>query len=176
MTDTHETLTSLIAGIEIDVVIGGALQRIHFAAGTNPANVANVLRELDSGCQFRDSFPTRGGGAGRPTLAAKALVITAESRGDMTFVRITATNTDGEDLTIAVPKKKTATFLADLEALGKLKEQTITKLRGAIEGKKAATTILHDAEQIGINYWVADDKTAYLDSMTAEPPAGVTPA
>lgn len=176
MTDTnYETPRSLIAGIEIEAIVGGALMRIHLVPGTNPANVANVLRGLDPQAQFRDSFPTRGGGGGRPTLAARALVITAESRGDSVFIKITATNADGEDLTISVPKRKTATFLPDLEALEKLSEKTMGKLRGAIESKKAATAILPAAEQIGINYWVADDKAAYLDSMTADPPAGVTP-
>lgn len=173
---SENPLTQAIAGIEIDVITGGALLRVHFIAGTNPANVVNVLRELDPACQFRDSFPVRGGGAGRPTLAAKALVITAESRSDAVFIKITATNADGEDLTINVPKRKTTTFLPDLAALKKLSEKTFTKLKGAIEGKKAATAVLHEAEQIGITYWVADDKTAYLDAMTAEPPAGVTPA
>lgn len=160
-----------IEGIEIEAIIGGALMRVTFAEGTNPATVPQLLRELDPACQFRDAFPMRGGGAARATLQARALVITVEGRGDMVFVKITATNADGEDLTIAVSKKKAPEWLPAVEALGKLTTKTIGKLKTALETKKAATAILSEAEQFGVGYWKADDGTAYLDSMSAEPPA-----
>lgn len=174
MSDT--TTIPAIAEIEIEAIISGALMRIHFIAGTNPATVPQLLRELDAGAQFRDAFPMRGGGQARATLQARALVITVEGRGDMVFVKITATNQDGEDLTIAVSKKKAPEWLPSVEAIGKLSARTLGKLKTAMESKKAATAILTDAEQFGVAYWKADDGTAYLDSMTAEPPAGVTPA
>lgn len=173
---SNTTTLQAIAGIEIEAIIGGALMRVTFAAGTNPATVPQLLRELDPGAQFRDTFPMRGGGATRATIQARALVITVEGRGDMTFVKITATNADGEDLTIAVSKKKAPEWLPAVEALGKLTAKTIGKLKTALETKKAATAILSEAEQFGVGYWVADDKTAYLDSMTAEPPAVEVPA
>lgn len=174
MSDT--TTIPIIAGIEIEAIIGGALMRVSFIAGTNPAAAAQLLRELDPSAQFRDTFPMRGSGAARATLQARALVITAEARGDMTFVKITATNQDGEDLTIAVSKKKVTEWLPAVEALGKLSAKTLSKLKAALEAKKAATAILSDPEQFGVAYWVADDKTAYLDSMTAEPPPAGAPA
>lgn len=173
MTDT--TTIAAIAGIEIEAIIGGALMRISLIAGTNPASVPPMLRELDPSVQFRDAFPMRGGGAARATLQARALVITAEARGEMTFVKITATNSDGEDLTIAVSKKKAPEWLPAVEALGRLSAKTLSKLKAALEAKKAATAILADAEQFGVAYWKADDGTAYLDSMTTDPPAGVSP-
>lgn len=174
MSDT--TTIPMIAGIEIEAIIGGALMRISFIAGTNPAIVPQLLRELDSGAQFRDAFPMRGGGAVRATLKALALFIMIEARGDRTFVKITGTNTDGEDLTINVPSKKAAEWLPAVEALGKLGTKTLAKLRAATESKRAETAVLLDTEKFGVNYWRTDDGTAYLDSMTAEPPPGVTPA
>lgn len=174
MNDT--TTVPAIAGIEIEAIIGGALMRVSFAAGTNPATAPQLLRELDPGAQFREAFYSRGSNASRATLQARALVITAESRGDMTFIKITATNSDGEDLTIAVSKKKAPEWLPAVEALGKLATKTIGKLKAALETKKAATAILSEAEQFGVGYWKADDGTAYLDSMTAEPPTVGAPA
>lgn len=168
MTDTtHEPLISLIAGIEIEAIVGGALMRIHLVAGTNPANAANVLRGLDPTCVFRDSFPVRGGGAGRPTLAARALVITIDSRGDSVFIKITAHADDGDDISCNVPKKKTADFVPSLEALGKLSEKSLTKLKTGIDTKKSITVILSETETFTVRYWKSDDQSFYLDSVEA---------
>jgi hypothetical protein len=178
MSDTTRVsgIASAIAGIEIEVIVGGALMRVTFTEGTNPATVPQLLRELDPGAQFREAFYSRGAGAARTTLQARALVITVEGRGDMVFVKITATNADGEDLTISVPKKKSTDWLPAVEALGKLSERALGKLKVALETRKAATAILGEAEQFGVAYWKADDGAAYMDSMTAEPPAIGAPA
>jgi hypothetical protein len=159
-----------ISNIEIEAIVSGALMRVAFIAGTNPAIVPGLLRELDPSVQFRDSFPSRGSAA-RATLQARALVVTVEGRGDSIFIRITGTNKDGEDLTIAVPKKKAADWLLAAEALHKLSDRTVKKLQAAVEGKKSATAILMEPEQFGVAYWKSDDGTAYMENMTAEPPA-----
>lgn len=170
MADTIPATVPAIAGIEIEAVIGGALMRVTFVAGTNPAQVPALLRELDPSAQFRDAFPTRGNGGSRATQSAKVLVITVEGRGDSIFIKLTATTKEGDDLSISVPKKKSGDFLPDLEKLGKLSEKSLGKLKMAVESKKAATVILPDAEQIGVAYWKADDGSAYADSLTAEVP------
>ena len=164
-----------IASIEIDVVIAGTLQRITFTAGTDPVGVPELLRRLDPNVQFRDSFPTRGG-APRATLQARVLVINIEGRADSTFIKLVCKNSDGEDLSVSIPKRKTSEFLPSLEGLGKLSERNTGKLRVAMETKKGATVILTEAEQIGIAYWKTEGGDCYMESMTAEPPATGAPA
>lgn len=109
MVDTIPAVPA-IAGIEIEAVIGGALMRVTFVAGTNPAQVPALIREIDPAVQFRDSFPTRGGGGARATQGAKVLVITVEGRGDSIFIKLTATTKDGDDTSISVSKKRSGDF------------------------------------------------------------------
>ena len=159
--------TKTIAGIEIEGIIGGVLQRVKFEPGTNPLDAVALLKEIDANAQFRDAFPSRGMGGNRPTLEARALVISAEVKDAGAFIRLTAQNAEGEDLTIAVSKKKSGEWLPALEALGKLTDKSLAKLKAAFDGKKAATVVLAEPEQFTACYWKSDDGSAYLDSMKA---------
>lgn len=177
MSKTNESKTPVadilgqIAGIEVEAVIKGALQRITFKDGTNPAAVKDMLLALDEGALVRDAFPVRGGGGNRDTKLARALVLNPEVRESGTFIKITAVSEDGEDLTIAVPKKKAPEWLPALEALGKLTEKNLAKIKAAFDAKKAATVILSEDEQFGIRFWKMDDGGCFMESMQAEPPA-----
>ncbi len=159
--------TKIIAGIEIEGIIGGVLQRVKFEPGTSPLDAIELLKEIDANAQFRDAFPSRGMGGNRPTLEARALVISAEVKDTGAFIRLTAQNAEGEDLTIAVSKKRSGEWLPSLEALGKLTEKNLSKIRAAFDGKKAVTVVLSEPEQFGACYWKSDDGSAYLESMKA---------
>lgn len=157
--------TKIIAGIEVEGIIGGVLQRVSFVAGASPIDAVALLREIDANAQFRDAFPVRGMSGNRPTLEAKALVISAEVKDAGAFIRLTAQNAEGDDLTIAVSKKKAGEWLPALEALGKLSNKNLAKVKAAFDGKKAVTVVLSEPEQFIACYWKSDDGSAYLDSM-----------
>lgn len=158
-----------IAGVEIEAVVGGALQRIQFVAGTNPAEVKAMLLSLDPNTKVRDDFPKRGSFGNRETKAARCLVINARVTDTGKFVDLVCQN--GDDLSVAVSKKNSETFLQDLTALQKLHDRNLKKLAKAFDEKGTATVILGDDEQFGVNYWTTDDGKAFMDSMATEPPA-----
>ena len=160
--------TKPIAGIEIESVIGGAVQRITFVAGTNPVDAVALLREIDPNAQFRTQFFTKGGGS-RDTKQARVLVITAQARNGGKFISMTGQSADG-DVNIAVSKKKSDGWLSDLTALGKLSDKNLEKLGAALNEGKSATVILPESEQFGCAYFKTDDGSAFMDSMSADAP------
>jgi len=168
-TESGAGILERIESIELEAVVNGALQKIRFKAGTNPAQVGNMLRQLDPQCQIRDAFPTRGGGGSRETKQARVLVITARVTDSGAFIDLTAT-TGQEDITIAVSKRNSSTFLDTVKGLGKLSEANTAKLAKAFEAKTTATIVLPEPEQIGAKFWTADDGRHYMDSIAAEPP------
>lgn len=163
-----ESVVERIASIEIEAIVGGALQRISFRAGTNPGEVKAMLLSIDAGAKVRDEFPMKRFG-NRDTKSARARVINARVTDSGKFVDLICQN--GEDLSVSVSKKHAETFLADIGALNKLREKSLAKLAKAFDEKSAATIILDADEQFGVKYWTTDDGKAFLDSMTAEAPA-----
>lgn len=173
MTDSYKPadVVGSITGLEVEAVVGGALQRITFQAGTNPAEVAAMLRSLDPGATVRTEFPSRGSfGGNRETKAARVLMIQAEAKGDAKFVKMVGCTTAGEELTVIVGKKKADEWLPAVEALGKLSDKNLEKLRTAMAGGKSATVILPDEEHFGCLYWTTSDGTAFYESLQAQPP------
>lgn len=160
----------LVTGVEIEAVVGGALMRVAFGPGTNPAEVPAILRGFDANAKFRDDFPRGGfGGGGRNTKTARVLVINVDVREAGKFIDLTADGPDGAKK-IAVGRKAVDEWLPKLEALGKLTPRNLTKVKNAFESKKAETIILSEAEQFGANYFEHEGK-AFLDSMQADAPA-----
>lgn len=158
-----------VTAVEVEAVLAGALMRITFGVGTNPAEVPDILKQLDANVKFREDFPRAGFGGKRETKVARALVLTVEAKDSGKFINITAHNA-GEDLTIAVSRKNADDWLPKLEALGKVSDEKLAKIRAAFDNRKAATVILSEAEQFGCRYFELDGK-GFLDEMLAEPPA-----
>lgn len=160
-----------IVGIEVEAVVGGALMRLSFSAGTNPADVASIVRGFDANAKFRDDFPRGGfgGGGKRDTKVARVVSISVEVRDSGKFIDMIATGAD-DDLKVAVPKKAVDEWLPKLKALGKLDARKIAKIEAAFEKKGGATISLTEAEQFGAAYFEHDGK-AYLDAMQPDAPA-----
>lgn len=161
-----------VTGIEVEAVVGGALQRIMFAAGTNPAQVGAMLRSLDPGAKMRDAFPMKGMGGNRETKTARAVVVNLRASDSGTFWDIVAQN--GDDIKCGVSRKNSGEFFEQLRGLGKLSERNLAKLETALAGKKEATVILDASEQFGVKYWLSEDGKAFVDSVVAETPAETT--
>ena len=168
-TAEHEAILSLIEGVEVEAVVGGALQRIRFGAGANPALVGPMLKALDPNALVRDAFPARGNFGNRETKTARCLVINARVMDNGAFIDLVSQN--GEDLSVAVSKKNSASFASDVSALNKLSEKNLAKLHKAFDEKGSATIILSEPEQFGVQYWTTDDGKHFMDSLVAEPPA-----
>jgi hypothetical protein len=166
-----QDILDAIEGVEIEAVVGGALQRIRFAGGINPADVAGMLRTLDANAKVRDAFPMKAAFGNRETKLARALVINLRITDSGKFIDITCQN--GEDLSVSVSKKNSDTFLDSLRALGKLHEKNVAKAEKAFAEKGAAVLILKDEEQFGVQYWKTDDGKAFMEGMVAEAPAVV---
>jgi hypothetical protein len=177
-TNTDETVREIgkgpagvcgqIVGIEIEAVVGGALQRIRFGAGTNPGEVKAMLVSIDPGVKVREDFPSKGMGGQRATKQARALVINVRVTDSGKFIDLICQN--GEDLSVSVSRKSSDTFLEQLKGLNRLNEVHLGKIESAFSQKGTATVVIKDGEQFGVNYWTSDDGKNYLDSMTAEAP------
>lgn len=159
-------LPDAVEGIEVEAVIGGALMRMQLAAGTNPAQVKGAILALDPNAKVRDDFPMRGRGP-KETKLARALVINVDIKDAGKFIDLVCQN--GDDMKVSVPKKASDEWLGQLEALGKVGEKNLLKLRHAFDEKKAATVILPEDEQFGVKYFEIDGK-GYLEGMQADPP------
>ena len=160
-----------VDGIEVEAVVGGALQRVRFVRGMNPAQVLTALKSFDPNVTVRDEFPRKSFG-NRETKVARVLVVSLRVTDSGKFWDLVAQN--GEDLSIAVSKKMADSVLGDIAALNKLGEKQLAKLQEAVESKGSATVILPEDEQFGAKYWKTDDGKAFLDSFQAEPPAEKT--
>lgn len=166
--DAPNELSIIVESIEVEAVVGGCLQRIRLKANTDPAQVKAIILAADPGALVRDAFPVRGGGS-RETKTARALVINVRVSDSGKFVDIICQN--GEDLSVAVSKKRADGFPTDLANLNRLTEHSLAKIVNAYQSKGLAVVILTEPEQFGVNYWVTDDGKAFLDSLSAEPPA-----
>ncbi len=167
-TDGVVALAELVESIEVEAVVGGCLQRIRLGAQVNPAAVKSLILAADPGALVRDAFPVRGGGS-RETKTARAKVVSARVTPNGKFCDIICQN--GDDITVAVSKKKAETFPTDLAALGRLTPHNIEKIQNAYATNGSATVILAAEEEFGVNYWVTDDGKAFMDSLSPEPPA-----
>ncbi|MFA6243908.1 MAG: hypothetical protein WC655_23395 [Candidatus Hydrogenedentales bacterium] len=164
-----DSVVSRIAGIEIEAIVGGALQRIKFVEGTNPGEVLAMLKSIDGAAQVRTEFPSKSFGGKRDTKEARAIVLNVRVTDSGKFIDLISKN--GEDLSVAVSKKAADTFLESLKALNKLDPKNLAKVEKAFAEKGTATIILTEPEQFGVRYWMTDDHKAFMESMTAEPPA-----
>lgn len=161
--------TPQIEQIEIEAVVAGALQRIRFGAGTNPADVPGYLKELDPNCQMRDGFPVKGVGR-RDTKHARVVMVNLKASGSGLFIDLIAHNADDGDFSISVPKKSSEGFRDAIAGLNVLSEANLAKLDTAISGQKQATVILSEGEQFGAKYWSSDDGKHFLDELTSDAP------
>ena len=59
-----EQLVSRIERVEVEAIVGGALQKITFGVGHDPAKTLEALRKLDAGAKVHTEF-RRGGGFGK---------------------------------------------------------------------------------------------------------------
>ena len=166
-------LLDAITGIELEAVLCGALMRLKFGPGLDPADILPALKALDPNVQVRDAFPMKGQFGNRETKTATALVITARVTDSGAFVDITCQN--GDDISVSVSKKKAPEFPANLAALGRLTPDHLAKVQTAYDSKSTATVVLSDAERFGVKYWTTDDGKNFLDEMTPEPPAPTEP-
>lgn len=173
MTDNHKPgdVLGSITGIECEAVVGGALQRITFQAGTNPAEVAAMLRALDPAATVRTEFPTRGSfGGKRDSKLARALVVQVEPKGDARYIKVACVAPEGDDIPVSVGKKRVEEFLPSIEKLGKLTEKHLASIRTAMAGGKAAMVILGEDEHFGVSYWTTDDGAAFWEGCQPEAP------
>lgn len=175
---TKDRVLGFITRVETEAIIAGSIQRIELTTHAdgehpNPAEVPDMLRVLDPGVQFKEKFYTGKGGGNRDTKLAWVLVITAEVKDSGKYISMTAQSKDGEDVTVKVSKKKSDEWLPNIEALGKLTDKNLEKLKHAFEAKKAVTVILTEPEQFGALYFQTDDGTAYMDSLQANAPTEV---
>lgn len=166
--DAPNELSTIVESIEVEAVVGGCLQRMRLKANTDPAQVKAIILAADPNALVRDAFPVRGGGS-RETKTARAKVISARITPNGKFCDIICQN--GDDITVAVSKKKAETFPTDLAALGRLTPHNIEKIQTAYATNGSATVILTAEEEFGVHYWVTDDGKAFMDSLSAEPPA-----
>lgn len=167
-TDGVDDVLKSIAGIEVEAIVGGALQRITFRPETDPYCVAGMLRILDPNMQVRTEWPRKGGGP-RDTKTARAIVINVRVNDNGKFIDIVGQN--GDDISISVSKKSADTFLDSLKSLGKLKDGHLAKVEKAFTSKASATVILDAEEQFGVSYWTTDDGRAFMEAMTPDAPA-----
>lgn len=170
-----ESVQAIVAGIEkieIEAVVGGALQRITFGESTNPAEVREILLFLDPQAKVRDAFPMKGNYGSRETKLARVFVITVRVTDSGKFIDITADDA-GDDLSIAVSKKNADAFYDQIAALGKLSDANLAKIKGAIDNKGQATINLGKTPEqiIGVKYWKSEDGKAFAEGFQAEPPA-----
>ncbi len=163
-----------IQSTECEAVVGGALQRITFKPGTNPADVGTLLRTLDPNAKVRDDFPRKSFGGGRDTKAASVSVIQLRVSDSGKFWDLIGQN--GDDISISVSKKNSDGFLDQLKGLNRLNEKHIAKLQEALDKKGQATVILPEDEKFGAKYWTSDDGKAFLDSIEPQPPVPQTEA
>jgi len=164
-----------ITKIELETVIGGALQRITFGPGTDPTSILPGLKALDPTAQVRTEFYSgKGGKRDNKTATLKAMNIRVTDTG--AFIDISAYDPEGTKIAIVVSKKKAPTFLADLTALGKLSDETLAEIQALYDNKKGDIIILDKAERIGVAYWTTDDGKNFLESFSPEPPAPAKPA
>lgn len=166
-----------ITAIEVESVVGGVLQRIHFAAGTNPSSVGDMLRLLDSAAKMRDDFPRSGGwgGGNRETKTARVLSISARNTSSGKFIELGAiAMIDGKekDVPISVGKDDTEGWLAAVLALGKLSKTQTTELESALakQNGKASINLRKAENQFGAEYYASKNGGAYLAKMTVDAP------
>jgi len=157
-----------VDGIEVEAVIGGVLQRVRLS-GVAPMDVKALLQGWDPACKVREDFPSKFMGGKKETKTARVLVINMRCSDSGKFIDLTAQN--GDDISIAVPKRLSETFVSDLKALDKLGDKQLAKLEKAVREKTSATLILREEEQIGAKYWTSDDGKAFLDSLAVDAPA-----
>jgi hypothetical protein len=163
-------LMGMIDKIELDAVIGGALMRLTLAGGVDPTQVKPAIMAADPSAKVRDDFPRGGfGGGNRETKTARCVVINVRVTDSGKFIDLVCQN--GEDLSVAVSKKKADGWLDELKALNKLSVKNLDKLQAAFDSKGAATVILSEDQQFGVGYWKTDDGKAFMENMTATPPA-----
>jgi len=162
-------LGAIIAGIEIEAVVGGALQRIRFNPGVNPADIKGFLQALDPAAKVRDDFPSRNFGNGKNTKTARAMMLTLRITPSGKFCDLACRN--GDDIMVSVPRKLSDGFPDSLATLNRLTPGNLDKVRKAYKDQSTAVVILSDPEQFGVNYWTSDDGKSFLESLTAEPPA-----
>lgn len=175
MSNNHKPsdIVGEIAGIEVEAVVGGCLQRIKFSGGVNPAEIKAMLLTLDPGAQVRDGLPMKGGFGKRDSKWASCVGIQASERKGSKYISMICADKEGEEITVAVGSKKADEWLPALEKLGKVSEKNLEKVRGALGGGKAATVLLADeAERFGVAYWTTDDGGVFWEGQfQAEPPA-----
>jgi len=164
-----------IQGIEVEAVVGGVLQRIRFAPGVNPADVGAMLRGLDPGVKLRDDFPRGRAGGPRATLEATVVVINVRVADSGTFVDLVC-QADGDDLSVAVPRKAVQEFLETVKGLGRLSAEHAEKLTAfSADAKGSMTIVITEEERFTVAYWRTDDGRAFLDRVieaSAQPKAG----
>jgi len=161
----------IVAKIEIEAVVGGALQRITFAAGINPASVKGFLLALDPAAKVRDDFPSRNFGNGKNTKTARAMMLTLRITPSGKFCDLACRN--GDDIMVSVPRKLSDGFPDSLATLNRLTPGNLDKVRKAYKDQSTAVVILSEAEQFCVHYWTSDDGKSFLESLTAEPPAPI---
>lgn len=160
-----------VKGVQVEAVVGGALMTVVLGPGTNPAEVAGMLRALDPNAKVRDDWPKRGSWGNRETKSARCMVINVRAQGEKVYWELICSN--GDDFTVMVPSKKGDEFAQQLANLGKLKEADLDKLATVAAEKKGKATVMlmHEEHQFGVKYWKSDDGQAFLDSIEAEAPA-----
>lgn len=158
-----EVRKSLVERVEVDVVLGGVLMKITFAAGMDPSGVLPYLRSLDPGCKVRDDFPSKSFGGKRERLRARLLVITLKASDNGLFIDLVCRGES--DLSVKVSKKKAGEFRGLLAGTGQVSEAHLETIDGAIASKGTATVVLGGEESVEVEYWTADDGAAFLENL-----------
>lgn len=160
----------LPVSVKVQVVMLGAMVELEYEA-CSVAQALAAIREEDPEAEFRTAFPAKGGFGSKETKLARVLVVGVRVSKSGKFIDLTS-SAGGDDFKVSVGKNSADSFVADVEALGKLGARAIDKLKKAFEEKSEATVVLGEVEQFGVKYFtLGDSGRRFADSFVAEPPA-----
>jgi hypothetical protein len=158
--------------IEITTIALGAKMRVS-ASGCTIAEMIDAIKSEDPDAKFEDKFFVKGGRGGyeKDVKLARAESITVTKSSSGTFIDFVA-EVDDTDISIRVPKDKTADFPKCIFDLGALSEKSLKKLQ-AVFDKGAGACSFNSDDEIGIKYYPFEkdgNTTYYLDSVVKEAP------
>ena len=153
------------ARIEVEAVVGGCLMRLHLE-NMSPAGVLPWLKGIDPNCKVRDDFPAKGGGFGkRETKRARLKAINLKASPNGTFIDLVCKAEKAVSVTVS--KKNADGFVAALAATGRVIEENLAELQGAIDAKGQATVMLDDTEAVDVEYWTSEDGKSFMEALHA---------
>ncbi len=162
--------TVVVHKVEVEAVVGGALQRITLF-GCPPELVVEYLKWRDPNAKVRDDFPSKKSWGSRETKTASVKTITGRVTGSGKFIDLISDAGD-TDIMVSVPKKLSGEFLTLVSSLQRLGDRSLARLTAGLEKEGSFVVSLGEGEGFGVAYWTAEDGKHIADSFVSEgPPA-----